>query len=278
MRIVLDFHAEPGQWVDLRAMIGPAWVVLQRVLSLDEFRSTGEVNIVPMELNQNGFKLQAISSNSGAVYDSIFEVVEQIHECIELLELADDLMVKGLLDRSMLPEKRLPVGVVVKEAQREVLHYDQDTDVISCQRSNWSDVINTNVKVVKALCKLNTNGIQCRISVGEEAMDLPYVRPSIFHWGAGPGVLLTSCCRVSGIYPIACEMEVQIENYRCGKVVRARFAEHVFSSMHTLKPPFTSMVEYSQSHSLLPLLPDLSGRILIERLWDFQSQGDLFGG
>ncbi len=208
------------------------------------------------------------------LFDSLQEVFACLTRASMLPETSERLLKTVLADRLLKPDARLPIAVKYMPKQSELLTYNMEDDVIRCQTADWAEVIGRNIKPVRALANIYAAGLRPELEIDGVCLKLPYVSPSMFDHGVGAGHLRTSTGLVTGILWHAREIEIRIEGFRENKVIRAQLSETARLAAMQMHPSYTVAVQFSETAPHLPMLPQANGRVIIERMWDFQQQSE----
>lgn len=192
-----------------------------------------------------------------------------------LLSSAEQLLSTSLTDRSLTKDARLPIQVVHTPKLGELLEFDRATDVIRCQIPDWSLIVGKNFTLLTELAGIANAGLLPTVEIDGTPLVLPKVSASILKHGKGPGHLKDSVAVVTGLHQVSGEAELRVEGHREGRVVRAQLSDAARRAAIAHRLPFTAAVTYSEPTPRLPLLPMEPSKPVIEKMWDFQEQGEL---
>jgi hypothetical protein len=271
MPITLSLTEKNGSTLDARKAILLAYALLAALAEL--LRGTQRMThhtFVPRFLGSS-ITIEGEMEHSPDLFDGIDAVVARIGRASALLAAAEQLLKTHLADRMIKPSARLPIAVKHSAALDELLAYDACKDEILCNAADWREVVSANVRMLKALANIVDAGLIPRLEIGGTAYTLPHVSPSVFGHGTGAGHSVISTGDVSGLYLVAGEIEVRIDGLRERRVIRAELDDHARQSAITHHPPYTVAMQYWESAPYLPLLPGFKPRVVIERMWEFQS-------
>jgi len=171
-------------------------------------------------------------------------------------------------------DARLPIRVVHGPNTRGLLGYDRVKDVIHCQVSDWAEIIGVNIALLKVLTQITSSGMLPQLEIDGTPLALPNVSAKTFRYGKGPGHLKDSVGIVTGLYQVASEVEIRIEGQQGKCALRGQLSDAARLAALVYRPPFTAAERYSETAPHLPLLPTETGKLVIERMWDFQEQAE----
>lgn len=271
----VELHVEDGQKLSLRHVISLLWSFQSAIAEL--FSGMGKIdplNIVPI-CSPSSVVAHMTFSSAAVMFNSAEATVARTAEASALLSAAERLYSGPLIDRMLKPDARLPIPITHDPEAADLLRFDEDRDVIVCQRADPERLIEEQLSMLKSLGSIAAAGLRIRVQLGGCELRMPTVSPTAFGHGTGAGHAVISTGLVTGLYQIAKEVEIRIEDCRKNKVIRADLSDAAHAAIGTRHPPFTVALKYSEPAPLLPLLPITAGKVSIENLWDFQEQSEI---
>lgn len=271
----VDLLFEDGNKLIPRHAISLLWLFQPAIADL--FSGMGKVDpldVVPV-CSPSGVTAQMNFSSAAVMFDSAEAGIARTSEASALLWAAERLHNGPLIDRMLQPRARLPIPIVHDREATDLLLFDHARDVISCQRADPERLIEEQLPMLKALSSIAAAGLRIRVHLDGRELSMPDVSPTAFDHGTAAGRAVTSTGLVTGLYQVAKELEIRIEDCKKNKVIRARLSDAAHAAIGSRHPPFTAALEYSEPAPLLPLLPMSAGKVTIERMWDFHEQSEL---
>ena len=210
------------------------------------------------------------------LFDGVTDLLPSLTRASDLLKAAELMLRTQLADRMLQPAARLPVCIKHAPMIEELLAYDREKDTILCQISDWRETVSQHLRLLKALSSIADAAFDPCLEVNGTAYAFPFVSPTLFSHGMGPGQSVVTTAIVSGHHLIAGEIEAGIDGLRENRVVRAVLDDTARESASAYHPPYSVAIEYRESTPHLPLLPIGSNpKVVVERMWAFEVQPDL---
>lgn len=272
MKAALMLTSKNDNRIDPRSALTLAWALLAAIGEL--LRMTRHLNsyeLLPTIASSRVALVGAIDVTRSA-FDPMESLMSGVDEAAALLNAGEHLLATSLCDRLLLPDARLPIPVIQKPGLPELLVYDQKKDQIQCRIGHWSELVDTNLKILKVLSGISSAGLAATLELDGSPVSFPEVSPSIFSHGYGQGHSVVSTCCVSGIYLVAQEIEARIDGFRDNRVFRAHLGEAARLAAIRFRPPYTAAVQFSEAVPHLPLMPAAASKVVVEKMWDFEEQ------
>ncbi len=276
MKFMFTLTAQDGAILDARSSIMLAWDLLLPLADL--LSSTNRLsahNLLPIFAPPSSLTLTGTIGDDSDLFDSIELALHRLSRASALLGAAEQLLQTCLADRLILPNARLPVTVVHSSALGELLAYDEKEDIIRCEARDWAEVVSQNAKTLKALACIYAAGLTPQLEIDSARLTFPHVSTTLFDHKTGAGRSIVSTGHVTGHYQVAAEIEVSIVGFRGGRVIRAHVSEAARLAASRHHAPYRVAMEFSEATPHLPLLPPCNGRVMVERMWDFETQTEL---
>lgn len=275
MKFALKLAARSGNRLDPRIAITLAWsllAALAELLGVTKHLNSRDLlpDITPMRvILTSNFEIPP------GLFDPTHAHMDRLSRACALINAAEHLLTARLCDRVILSHARLPIPVIHVPGLPDLLTYDGDNDQIQCQAADPLEVVAQHVKILKTLVAISSAGLIPVIEIDRSPVPIPDVSPTLFSHGYGIGHSVVSTCFVSGLYLIAGEIEVRVEGLRDGRVIRAQLGDAARLAAVRFHPPYTAAVQYAEAVPHLPFLPAHNGKVVVERMWDFEQQAEL---